>query len=183
MIWFFTPYSFEGKLFEAYDMYMSLIEEADDWVIMMDGDTLFFQPNFGHILKDYFDRYPDTGMFVCFTNRIGNKDQQYSPDISTVESIRLQYLLAEFLNQNHHGEVTELQSPTSGFMMAIQQKTWKKIREELKVKTMDNFLLRVDRMIASLLLEKKIPIKRMDGFYMLHYYRMVEGSKETRGIK
>lgn len=183
MIWFFAPYSFEGKLFEAYDRYMSLIKNPEDWIVVMDGDTLFFQSNFGHMIEDYINHYPDTGMFVCFANRIGCKEQLYSDDLSEVDSIRKQYLVAEFLHKNHHCEVTELQSPTSGFMMAIQQKTWGKIRDKLEEKTKDNFLLRVDRLLASVLLEKKMPIRRMDGVFMLHYYRMVEGSKEKRGLK
>ena len=31
MIYFFTPYSFQKKLFEAYDAYMNLIPNEDDW--------------------------------------------------------------------------------------------------------------------------------------------------------
>ncbi|MDP3445489.1 MAG: hypothetical protein Q8T08_21735, partial [Ignavibacteria bacterium] len=129
------------------------------------------------------DKYSDTSMFVCFTNRIGNKQQKYSDDLSEVDSIRMQYLVAEFLYKNHHCEVTDLQTPTSGFMMAIQQKTWCLIRDELEEKTKDNFLLRIDRMIATILLDKKMSIRRMDGLFMLHYYRMVEGNKEKRGLK
>jgi hypothetical protein len=183
MIWFFTPYSFEMKLFGAYDLYMSLIVNHEDWVVLMDGDTLFFQPNFGHLLKDYIDRYPNTGMFVCFTNRIGCREQQFSNDLSAVDSLQVHYKTADFLYNNHHGEVTELHAPISGFMMVLQKKTWNIIKKELRERTKKNFLLRVDREIASVLLEKGMSIRRMDGLFMLHYYRMIEGTADKRGIK
>jgi hypothetical protein len=57
------------------------------------------------------------------------------------------------------------------------------IRNELRERTRNNFLLRVDRNIASILLEKKMPIRRLDGIFMLHYYHMVEETADKRGVK
>ena len=125
MIWFFTPYSFEMKLFEAYDLYMSLVVNNEDWVVLMDGDTLFFQSNFGHLIKDYIDQYPDTGMFVCFTNRIGCREQQFSDDLSIVDSLLIHYKIADFLCNNHHGEVTDLHS--SSYFWIYDDPTEKKM--------------------------------------------------------
>lgn len=44
-------------------------------------------------------------------------------------------------------------------------------------------MLKVNRNIASILLEKKMPIRRLDGIFMLHYYRMVEETADKRGVK
>lgn len=90
--------------------------------MLVDGYILFFQSNFGHLIKDYIDQYPDTGMFVCFINRIGCREQQFSDDLSIVDSLLIHYKLADLLCNNHHGEVTDLHSPTSGFMMILQKK-------------------------------------------------------------
>lgn len=67
--------------------------------------------------------------------------------------------------------------------MILQKKKWDIIRNELRERTRNNFLLRVDRNIASILLEKKMPIRRLDGIFMLHYYRMVEETADKRGVK
>jgi len=54
------------KLFESYDLYMSLVVNHKDWVVFMDGDTLFFQSNLGHLIKDYIDQYPTVCLFATF---------------------------------------------------------------------------------------------------------------------
>jgi hypothetical protein len=182
-MWFFTPYSFEMKLFEAYDLYMSLVVNHEDWVVLMDGYALFFQSNFGHLIKDYIDQYSDTGLFVFFKNRIGCREQQFSNDLPTVDFLLMHYKIADSLCNNHHGEVTDLHSSTSGFMMILQKKTWDIIRNELRERTRNNFLLRLDRNIASILPEKKMPIRRLDCIFMLHYYHMVEETADKRGVK
>ena len=65
MIWFFTPYSFEGNLFDTYDRYFSFVKNTEDWVVLTDGDTFFFYSNFGHIIQNCIERYPDTGFFTA----------------------------------------------------------------------------------------------------------------------
>lgn len=104
---------------------MSLVVNNEDWVVLMDGDTLFFQSNFGHLIKDYIDQYPDTGMFVCFTNRIGCREQQFSDDLSIVDSLLIHYKIADFLCNNHHGEVTDLHS--SSYFWIYDDPTEKKM--------------------------------------------------------
>ena len=69
MIYFFTPYSFEKKLFEAYDGYMDLVPNDNDWVCFLDGDTFFFENNFGHQIREYTERYPEAGMFTSYASR------------------------------------------------------------------------------------------------------------------
>lgn len=88
MIWFFTPYSFNGKLFDAYDQYMKLIINPEDWVAFTDGDALFFHPDFGDMIREYIQTYPDTGIFVCFANRSGTRKQLYDEKLCMKKEIR-----------------------------------------------------------------------------------------------
>lgn len=183
MIWFFTPYSFEGKLFEAYDRYMNLITDPQDWVVFTDGDALLFHSDFGNMIKDYIEKYPDTGMFVCFANRIGNKDQLYSRNLFEIDSIKYNFLVADNLRREHHGKTTVLNSFASGFLMVIQRRTWSLIRKKAKQLAKEKLLLDVDFIITSIIREKRMAIRRMDGLLMLHYYRFVEGTPQNRGIR
>lgn len=182
MIWFFTPYSFEGRLFDAYDQYMSLINDPDDWVVFTDGDTLFFHSNFGHIIRDYTEKYPDTGLFTCYANRIGTKSQLYNDKLREIDSIKYNFLIADYLLKEKQGETTQINSLVSGFFMVIKCRTWNLIKEELKLILKDKQLLDVDYAISKVLTQKGFIIRRMDAVLMLHYYRFVEGTALNRKI-
>ncbi len=45
---------------------MNLVRDPNDWVCMRDGDTMFMLPNWGHQIKHYIEKYPDTGLFTCY---------------------------------------------------------------------------------------------------------------------
>lgn len=182
MVWFFTPYSFEGRLFEAYNQYMSLIKDPDDWAVFTDGDTLFFHSDFGHIVRDYIEKYPDTGMFTCYTNRIGTKSQLYDDKLKEIDSIKYNFLIADYLRREKEGGTTQINSPVSGFLMIIKRKTWDLIKNELKLILKNKRLLDVDYAICSILIEKGYSIRRMDAVLMFHYYRFVERSPYNRGL-
>lgn len=183
MVWFFTPYSFEGKLFEAYDQYMDLINAPDDWGVLTDGDALFFHPDFGNVIRDHILKYPDTGMFVCYANRTGTQGQEYNEKLADIDSIKYNFLVADRLHRENSGQSTAINCLVSGFLMAVQKKTWMLIREEVRLRVKDRFLLGVDYTIAASILRRGMTIRRMDDLFMLHYYRFVEGNPENRGIK
>jgi len=181
-VWFFTPYSFEGKLFEAYDQYMSLVKNPNDWVVLMDGDALFFHPNFGHLIQAYIEKYPKTGLFTSYTNRIGTRTQIYDRELFDVDSIKYNFLKADFLLKDKPLESTVITTPISGFLMVIKRATWEKISKELKQSLESNQLLHVDYAISNILIKNKHPIRRMDSILVFHYYRFVEGNASNRGL-
>ena len=182
MIWFFTPYSFEGHLFEAYDCYMSLIDNNDDWIAFMDGDILFFHADFGHTIEEYIEHYPDTGMFVCLTNRITAKPQLYSAETLSIDSIRYFFLVANNLRRQNHLRTTPVNEPVAGFLMVIRRSTWDLIREKVECEVIDKHFLHVDYAIARSILSLGKSIMRMDSLLVFHYYRFVEGNPHWRGL-
>ncbi len=177
-----SPYSFEGRLFNAYDQYMSLIKNPDDWAVFTDGDTLFFHSDFGHLIREYIDSYPDTGMFTCYTNRIGTGSQLYDNKLMEIDSIKYNFLIADHLRRERKGKITQINSPVSGFFMVIKRKTWAEIKNELKLVMKNKRLLGVDYAISNILMQKGFVIRRMDAVLMLHYYRFVEGTSFNRGL-
>ena len=183
MIWFFTPYSFEGKLFDAYDQYMGLINDPEDWVVLTDGDALFFHSDFGNVIRNHILKYPDTGMFVCYANRTGTQGQEYSEKLTEIDSIKYNFLIADHLRRENKARSTAINCLVSGFLMAVRKKTWALICGEVRQRVKDRFLLGIDYTIASCILEHGMTIRRMDDLLMLHYYRFVEGNPKNRGIK
>ena len=66
--------------------------------------------------------------------------------------------------------------------MVIKKGTWNRIRDEVKKACEDLQQLKVDNKISRAVMNAGLNIRRMDGIYILHYYRMVEG-KIKRGIE
>jgi len=180
MIYYFTPYDLGGHLFEGYDQCMKLLKNPSDWACFRDADVLIFQSNFGHIIEDYIRRYPDTGVFTCFANRIGHQGQLLNAKLAVVDSVKYHYKIAMETQKKNEGIATELKTPISGMLMVIQKQTWQQIRLQVMETCKGKHLLAVDNKISSAILKSGKKILRMDGLYLLHYYRMVEGKQKRQ---
>lgn len=177
MIWFFTPYSFEKKLFEAYDRYMQLIENPDDWVCFTDGDTAFLLPDFGHQIKTYTEKYPDTGLFTCYASRCHYSAQvRKSTDMENPD-ILYHRNQAENIYNELHGQVKDIDRRIAGHLLVIQKKTWELIKPEVakKVTSQQKQILGVDTKISNAILKAGLKIRLMRGMYIFHYLRLKEG--------
>jgi hypothetical protein len=62
MIYFFTPYSLDFKLLDAITGCINLLQ-PDDWAVIMDGDTMFLQPDFGHQIQRHIDLFPEWTLY------------------------------------------------------------------------------------------------------------------------
>lgn len=179
MIWYFTPYSFEKKLFEAWDDYMNLVQNQDDWVCMMDGDVLFLLSDFGHQMQTYIDLYPDTGLFTCYASRTSQKHLKWKSATMENTSIVYHRNKAEQLHKAYHGEVIDLGDQQAlGYLMLIKKSTWSAIRELVAEWTVEKDILGVDRRISKAVQNAGLKTYLMKGMYVLHYYRMKNGSKD-----
>lgn len=171
MIWFFTPYSFEKKLFEAYDRYMQLMPDEEDWGCLMDGDMAFLQSDFGNELQDYIDANPGTALFTCYGSRCPY-GHQMAPGVNyESESLRYIYENTVKLRQNNHLKVLDLKQRIAGHLMLIQKKTWVKYREAIAEHAVAANIQAVDTAISDVLLKNNEKILLMQGLQVFHYYR------------
>lgn len=178
MIWYFTPYSFEKKLFDAWDAYMNLVQDPNDWVCMMDGDVLFLIADFGHQMQEYIDKYPDTGLFSTYASRAHR--QEYIRKGSDMEnpSILYHYDQAEKCKNTLHLKVKTIDKPALGHIMLIKKATWLLIRDRVKEITEGHKILGIDVRISRAISEMNMPVLLMRGIYVLHFFRMKYGLKE-----
>lgn len=175
MIWFFTPYSYDKKLFEAWDQYINLVPRKDDWVCMRDGDTAFLLPDWGHQVKHYVGLYPDTGIFTCYASRC-----HYQPQIrmgTQTENPNILYHHTQAISTYHalHGQVKEMNRRIAGHLIVIRKSTWLLIRDEVAATASDKKILGVDTKISNAILSRNMKIRLMRGIYIFHYLRMAEG--------
>lgn len=175
MIYFFTPYSFEKKLFEAYDTYMNLLPNENDWACFLDGDTLFFENNFGHQIQEHINRYPDTGIFTSYASRSSYHFMVPKGTNQESDSIIYHRNRSKEIYDQLHGKVKEINDHISGHMLCIKKSTWALIRPQL-LKVCDGAnLLGVDTQISNQILGIGLKIRLIRGIYLFHYYRLVEG--------
>jgi len=171
MIWFFTPYSFEKKMFEAWYRYMELVIDPGDWACMMDGDTAFLLPDFGHQVQKYIDLFPDTGLFTCYASRTANKDQLLNGVNSENTDLVFHRCQAEYCRENLFPRSKDI-FKAYGHLMVIQKKTWIKIRPLVKKYTQNSGLMDTDTAVSRAVRKINLKIKVMEGIYILHYYRL-----------
>lgn len=175
-IYYFTPFALDKNLGAAYNHYMQLLPNDDDWACFVDGDTMFLTPDFGEVINEVVSRYPDTGMFTCYTNRVANEQQLYRGKFSENSDIRYHRNIAIVCRQINPYRIEDLTRPISGVMMLIQKKTWKEF-------PFSDGLLTVDNDISRRLLEANRKVRLMCGIYLYHYYRFNEGRKNTKHLQ
>jgi len=179
MIWYFTPYSFNKKLFEAWDAYMNLVQDPNDWVCMMDGDVLFLISDFGHQMQTYIDKYPETGLFTCYASRTSRPELKWKGADMNNPSIVYHRTKAEQLHAAYHGEVNDLGELNAlGYLMLIRKSTWLLIREQVKDWTTGKNILGIDTRISKAIRKTGMKQYLMRGMYVLHYYRMKNGPSD-----
>jgi len=177
MIYFSIPYSFTQRLFQAFDHEINRLPNDDDWIVMLDGDTAFLMPDFGHHVEYYVKKYPDTGLFTCYASRCHYECQRVPGADPENPDIRYHRKIAE-QQSNLIGQVEELDRRIAGHMMVIQKRVWKKIRPTVAEKTKEKHILGVDTKISNAIRAHGYKIRLMKSIYLLHYLRMNDGKND-----
>jgi len=171
-IYYFVPYSLERNIGKAYNQYMALLPNDNDYGVLMDGDTMFLTFDWGHAIAEVIKKIPDAGIITCYTNRLAkNKVQLYGVDSTDIIVHRA---IAKKLDEDFRGSYRKINQRISGFFMAIQKKTWKEVG---KFPEIPNKILDIDGLFSNKILRAGKSIYIMRGMYKLHYYRMAEGPK------
>lgn len=64
------PWDSQKNLGKAYNDFMRLLPNEDDYAVFIDGDAQFLTTDFGNRLQYYIDAYPECGLFTARANRI-----------------------------------------------------------------------------------------------------------------
>lgn len=177
MLHYFQPQQIDGSLGKGYNHYMSILPSDDDWAVLMDYDAMFlYHPE--EMIQKAIKEYPDTELFTCFTNRIGNKQQLFAGKLNGNADILNHQRIAYQLRNLKMWESTPITIPISGFCMILKKSLWKKFPfpEE-------KGLLGVDNEFSSRVLKGGKTIRRINGLYMFHFYRLNKGAKDTSHLK
>jgi len=175
------PYSTEKNLGKAYnDAFRNTSDEVTH-ICFRDGDTCWLTPDYGVHLAEYVRLYPNA-VLTCWTNRINEKAEQQI-NIGGVRdevdfTTHLKYADAR---KKDLYKVTPLHGFVSGFCMVVPKSVWNKHKfAEVQVyeDRGPHNLLGVDNDFTNRVRAAGVPVLRMDGLYMFHIYRMLQGDHD-----
>ena len=168
MLHIISPYDNEKNLGKAYNEAMKYYN-ADDWVCLKDHDTLFLLPDTIRHISRYTELNPDAGILTCYTNRLANGEQLLSYRCDENDSIRNHVNIAKRREVGLY-DTTLLIRPISGFLMVIRKSTWDKVK-------FDDGCLGVDNKYHLKIVAAGLDVLRMNGIYVWHTYRLINGVK------
>lgn len=178
-IYYFTPYSTTKNIANEYNKYIETVPNDDDWICLLDADIMFLTPDYGSQIHEIVTKHKDTiGMFTCLTNRVGSPWQCYEGYISENDSIRNHRAIAKYVREKYQNQICRIIYPISGYFMLFSKKTWRevgKFNESLG-------MLGVDTDFSQKIMRNKKHIALIQGLYVFHYYRLVEGIEHKKHL-
>ena len=167
----YTPFPTDKNLGGAYNEIIA--SSRDEWVILKDYDVCGLTPTQLLQIPEYINKYGDgTGIFTCYTNRIGYGHQRYRGEVSEDSDIKHHIEIAKNL-ESLHLSVTKMPELISGFFMVVKKSAWE------KVQGFPDGLLGVDDKFSRKIHKAGFDILRMDTIYLWHNYRL---GKDWRDI-
>lgn len=174
MIHIVTPFRNDLNLGRAYNDAFARIDD-DDWLCIMDVDAMFLTSTQPRLLQQYVDKYPNTGVFTCYTNRISPlaKEQLYGGRIDNDASMLFHIHLAERIEAEPISASLLHRGECSGFLMMISKRTW---METPAPEYLDKGgAIGVDTFWTRAIVASGKPIMRMNNLYIWHTYRLRQG--------
>jgi GT2 family glycosyltransferase len=167
---FIIPYALDKNLGRAYNETMASLPD-DDWACLMDYDVQLLTPDAGRIIHEYATRAKPDQLLTCYTNRVStlSRPQLLSSVVDENSDMRYHIGLAErqrkFLYQT-----TPITRDISGMLMLINKRLWLQFffSEDKKCLGVDTEYNRRIRAAGK-------TIMRMDGLYVWHAYRLMNG--------
>ncbi len=180
MIYYFKPFAIDKNLGACYNQYMALIGD-DDTAVLLDGDTCFLTPDYGMVIAEYVEKYPDA-VLTCWTNRINEKAEQQLPNVDRQDTdMRVHILIAETLKDAPVQDATALHGFVSGFCLVVPKKVWNNTPFPEKQMFEDrgpHNLLGVDNWWTNAVRATGVPVLRMNKVYIWHTYRLLTNSNK-----
>lgn len=166
-IHFHVAYAFDKQLANHYNSLFEMYDNDEDYLCIVDGDTMFTANDFGHKLKAIVEANPDYGLLTCVTNRVGCP-YQLVQNMWWDERINEHWRVGEFLWQEYGTDVYDITAlqPLSGVLMLINVGQFKQTGG-----FSGKGMLGVDNSIHRTFAAHGKKVGLMRGIYLIHYYR------------
>jgi GT2 family glycosyltransferase len=174
MIYHFNTLFSGNSIGKYYNQCCGIVPGDDDWICFWDSDVMVFNTftDWNPFLEQAVKENPDVALFTCMANRIGTHKQRLLPAQDEDANIRHHRARAESIYRTNGLKVRKDAGSISGMMMLFQKKTWAVIGG-----FSEKGILDVDVTFARTVRANGWRIGILQGMYVMHYYRLVEGNK------
>ncbi len=147
-----------------------------DAACFIDGDMMFTTSDYGNILHDYVNAYPNA-ILTCWTNRTHSLSTGQQHPL--MKNIDVKDVLSFAQSIKNDRTVTRIDGVASMLLMVIPKTIWEKNKfvESNQYRPSENNILGVDSSFVNQIRSKGIQLLRMNGLFMYHQYRLLDGSK------
>lgn len=178
MILYSIPFSTEKNIGAYYNYIMSTLQNDSDFACFVDADTIFTTSNFGDQILDVVKRYPECGLFTCYTNRVGFKKQIYPMIDMNNNDMQYHRDIGKSLQETYWNECEDLSylkqnELISGMLLLVKKSLWK------AVGGFKSGMLSVDNDFHLKCIQNNEKVYLMKGVYIYHWYRWPNYSNTT----
>ncbi len=171
-----TPYSLTKNIGQQYNKEFETVPDEDS-LCVLDGDMMFCNSNFGHIINEYANLFPND-VLTCYTNRTHPLSAEQQHPICHTSNIEDCLKTAAIIGNDR--TATEVRKVVSMLLMVIPKKIWRKFPfvESNQYRPGETNMLGVDSEWTGRIRAHGVRIMRMNGLLMYHQYRLLDGSKK-----
>ena len=167
----FAPIECEKNLGCAYNKFMDILPNDDDWGCFLDHDAMFTTYDWYNQINDIIEKNPKLGAFGARTNRlnstyqlVGNIDV-HNHDIAYHREIG-NHIQKKYYDDLFVVDKNTAQTGFSGVLILIKKSTWNAVGG-FKSAGFNH----VDNDLRYRLEEHDIPFHIMNGVYVYHWYK------------
>ncbi len=140
-----------------------------DWFLHLDHDILLLNPHWYIICQEVIRRYPNAGMFTCWCNNTGGKEQ-LGPAPKT-DSVAAYREISKSMFFEHGYDCTPIRGATcSGHFLLVSKSAWQKVGK------FPSGHHKTDWIFGRKMDDRGIPVFRINGLYIYHLRDRRDGS-------
>ena len=169
MIYHIRPFATDKTKFgEVYNAHVAMIPNEEDWVLLMDWDTMMLTARQFQVIENAIQRYPDTDIFGAMTNRVAYDHQRHTFNMDETDSIKHHIRIANALSAAHFdGECADAKT-VAGFFMLFKKKYWTKTRFT------DTIIDEHGNLFDYNFCKPAKKVRVIMGVYVYHQYRIMQ---------
>lgn len=172
-VWYFKPYSLSKNIAQEYNKYCSMVHDKD-WICLLDGDVMFLNSNYGHIVEKYIKQYPECEFFIPTVSRVKNKKQCYKNKRSENPNILHHRKIALKVSNSLEIEKMPKKKTITMPCYIFSKSLWEKTGGFREIETIGGVDWRFSKKARLF-----SPCYKMHGLYLLHFYRLDTSIKDT----
>lgn len=169
MIYYFKPFDTKKRLGHIHNKYCKLVPNANDYICLLDPDTMFLHPHQQAWIEEIVEKHGDKwDLLGCMTNRVGVTNQLFEGKYRGSTTFKELNVFNHILNEKDcRKELDNIKETNliAGFFMLFKRSLWDKIKFEQGIDFDIKFCNAVKKSGGR--------IGIMQGVYLWHSYRLL----------